>query len=1034
MAGKVAVLGKESANDTLKIFISYSRMDSAAADAIVATLTERGFDVTIDTRDLPFGEKWQAELAEFIRLSDTVIWLVSEASIRSDWVNWELDIVAKRNKRLVPVMVGLVNPNELPRELGEIQILPRDRVFDLARDLGTLVAVLETDHAWLKQATRWQDRATEWLAKERPSGLLLSRGVLFEAERWKDARPSKAPAPAQEVLDLMLASRLAATRRQRWWTGGISTALVAAIGLAGFAWWQREEAVTQERIAVEQRKEAENQEKIAVEQRKEAETQRSEAARQRDAAEQQRQLAQANEQRAIRESEEAERQRKLAETREAQALAARQAEETAKLDEAKQRRAAEQSEASARASLRQAQVNIALFRASQAEALIEAGNPTKAALLALEALPVANSPIATERDLPEVPEILLVLNRASKQAVRDTILRGHQEMITNLRFSRSARFLHSNDFTKGARLWDLSSEAQVIRAETKARVWDGALSPDEKWWIITDEGGEVRMFDVETRMEVASVKPRGAGHFVSSMGDPVNWGVVLVSNDGTLEMREPDLKRVRFSVKAHKDWILHHQIDEQRKRIITMGRDGFVRIWDATNKGKLIYEKSIGDVWIGGLLLSPDGNRLIAWNARTVFNWTFDKHAPIHFREEKIVIGQDIGNVRFGRTSQMLVMTDHAGALQLWDVANTKLLASIQGPGEGGFAAMFGDDNLILSAKPQGDLSLWRLDSRTRTSIGAANGQASHLGVSSDGSLFAVGDRAGFIQVFSLSSRAGSGFPSHQPVLKPRLTHNEVEHTAALLGGPEGANVKLQYFEDLVPAEPLRFTLLSPTVDRVLVGNNQNTELLLWDGRTGSPVERLDGLENFSVDVKFSADGNWVAAIDGVGNIVVWNARDGRRIRTGKVGETGFSIAFTPDGSRLMHSGDRLQSLDRDTLKVLRQLPPHSSTDSGSFSLSSGGACYVTWLSGRVRSDEDGRRARLWRFADASLINEFSGHQKPIAAADVNGDCTLVATAGTDLKLMVWDIKSGKPVWTAQGPEFPKSIQFSGPDTIGTSE
>jgi hypothetical protein len=50
----------------------------------VAALNERGFEVKIDTRDLPFGEEWQKELADFIRLSDTVIWLVSEASIRSE--------------------------------------------------------------------------------------------------------------------------------------------------------------------------------------------------------------------------------------------------------------------------------------------------------------------------------------------------------------------------------------------------------------------------------------------------------------------------------------------------------------------------------------------------------------------------------------------------------------------------------------------------------------------------------------------------------------------------------------------------------------------------------------------------------------------------------------------------------------------------------------------------------------------------------------------------------------------------------------
>jgi hypothetical protein len=92
--------------EKLKVFISYSRRDVTVAAALVAALSARGFQVTIDRRDLPFGEKWQAELAEFIRLSHTVIWLVSEASVQSNWVNWELDEVARRNKRLVPVMVA----------------------------------------------------------------------------------------------------------------------------------------------------------------------------------------------------------------------------------------------------------------------------------------------------------------------------------------------------------------------------------------------------------------------------------------------------------------------------------------------------------------------------------------------------------------------------------------------------------------------------------------------------------------------------------------------------------------------------------------------------------------------------------------------------------------------------------------------------------------------------------------------------------------------------------------------------------------
>ena len=62
----------------------------ATADALVVALEANGFAVTIDRRDLPYGEEWQVELADFIRSSDTVVWLVSPESLASKWCHWEL--------------------------------------------------------------------------------------------------------------------------------------------------------------------------------------------------------------------------------------------------------------------------------------------------------------------------------------------------------------------------------------------------------------------------------------------------------------------------------------------------------------------------------------------------------------------------------------------------------------------------------------------------------------------------------------------------------------------------------------------------------------------------------------------------------------------------------------------------------------------------------------------------------------------------------------------------------------------------------
>ena len=60
-----------SSNDRLKIFVSYSRREIATADKLVAALQVAGFHVTIDRRDLPYGEEWQKELADLFTSQNT---------------------------------------------------------------------------------------------------------------------------------------------------------------------------------------------------------------------------------------------------------------------------------------------------------------------------------------------------------------------------------------------------------------------------------------------------------------------------------------------------------------------------------------------------------------------------------------------------------------------------------------------------------------------------------------------------------------------------------------------------------------------------------------------------------------------------------------------------------------------------------------------------------------------------------------------------------------------------------------------------
>lgn len=240
----------------LTVFISYSRHDVARADALVTALEARDIQVLIDRRDLPYGEAWQGELADFIAGADTVIWLVSPASVASKWCNWELDEVQKQHKRLVPVRVGDVAPEDLPRQLGQIHILPAEGVFELAPHLDVLVQTLETDRGWLKEHTRLLDRAQQWIAKGEGDGLLLRGRALADAEAWQTQQPAKAPSPSPEILNLIVQSQKGAKRRQRTLIGSLVAGLLLAIGLAGYAFLQSQIADTQRQVAETERQTA----------------------------------------------------------------------------------------------------------------------------------------------------------------------------------------------------------------------------------------------------------------------------------------------------------------------------------------------------------------------------------------------------------------------------------------------------------------------------------------------------------------------------------------------------------------------------------------------------------------------------------------------------------------------------------------------------------------------------------------------------------------------------------------------------------
>src|SRR5262249_12970921 len=87
----------------LRVFISYSRDDLYFANQLDAALKAYGFDCSIDREGISGGEEWKQRLSNLIRDADTVVFVLSPTSARSEICAWEVEEAARLGKRILPV-------------------------------------------------------------------------------------------------------------------------------------------------------------------------------------------------------------------------------------------------------------------------------------------------------------------------------------------------------------------------------------------------------------------------------------------------------------------------------------------------------------------------------------------------------------------------------------------------------------------------------------------------------------------------------------------------------------------------------------------------------------------------------------------------------------------------------------------------------------------------------------------------------------------------------------------------------------------
>ena len=180
--------------EKLKVFISYSRKDSAAfADELVLGLEDRGFAPFLDRHDIKPGELWDARLGALIEQSDTVVFVISPESVKSERCVWEVNKALELSKRLLPVVYKSVAEEQIPAKLSDLQFVRFDTAPGMMRPLRELAEALRVDLEWIREHTRLGELAQRWQSRNRSEDLLLRGDDLVAAKAWSAKRKPDAP-------------------------------------------------------------------------------------------------------------------------------------------------------------------------------------------------------------------------------------------------------------------------------------------------------------------------------------------------------------------------------------------------------------------------------------------------------------------------------------------------------------------------------------------------------------------------------------------------------------------------------------------------------------------------------------------------------------------------------------------------------------------------------------------------------------------------------------------------------------------------
>ena len=480
-------------------------------------------------------------------------------------------------------------------------------------------------------------------------------------------------------------------------------------------------------------------------------------------------------------------------------------------------------------------------------------------------------------------------------------LEGHRNSLTSLAFAPHGRLLASSGVDGQTIVWDLPTNQPAydpLRAHGGI-TWAVAFHPTNDWLATAGNDGVIRFWEASSGQSIRQPLALHTDWVTSLAFSPTGTHLASGSRDTSVIIW--DLVRQRLDVNvgqlgAHQDLVWQVAYNPTGGRLASVSQEGRFVVWNTEEfprQGPLATAAPLlaHEDWVVGIGFTAAGQQVVSasQDGRVVF-WQRDTEPPTAVVREA---GHGLNGLALSGDGRYVATAGQQGQITLWDVARREPIppALPNHDLEAVTALAFSPDSKWLAVGDTGGhITLWDVESRTlRGEVTAAHeGTVWALAFTPDGARLASGGQDRQVRVWEVESRL--------PVGLPLANHNNAVTTLAFT--PDGS---------------------------LLASAGEDRAILLWatadfDQTEQAPqpiAEPLAGHDRRINALVFSPDGRVLASgsngsVRTTGNvgggddvIILWDM--GRlepigppwRTQHGRV----LALAFSPDGALLASGG-----------------------------------------------------------------------------------------------------------------------------------